>query len=50
LEVLLGDQVITGVHRGIAEDGALLLATAEGIRSFHGGEVSVRTTAGTEAP
>lgn len=32
----------TGVARGVAEDGALLIETSDGIRRYHSGEVSVR--------
>ncbi len=38
----LGEQVITGTHAGIDPNGGLLLETAEGMRSFHAGEVSLR--------
>lgn len=38
----LGERVIEGIHLGIAPDGALRLATAEGVRSYHAGEVSLR--------
>ena len=33
---------VDGVARGIADNGALLVETALGIESFHGGEVSLR--------
>lgn len=42
VRLLLGNQVIEGVHAGIAGDGALLLDTTEGQRCFQAGEVSVR--------
>ena len=39
----LGDrEIASGEAAGIAEDGAILVRTAEGERSFHSGEVSVR--------
>lgn len=43
-EVLLfrGDQVNTGIYRGIAASGALLLDEASGRREYHAGEVSLR--------
>jgi BirA family biotin operon repressor/biotin-[acetyl-CoA-carboxylase] ligase len=37
-----GEQSIPGRYVGLAEDGALLLETAEGRRAFQGGEVSLR--------
>jgi BirA family biotin operon repressor/biotin-[acetyl-CoA-carboxylase] ligase len=38
-----GDQHIDGLVAGIDTDGSLLLDTASGRRSFHGGEVSLRS-------
>lgn len=38
----LGTRQIEGIHRGVESSGALLLETAEGVRAFHGGEVSLR--------
>jgi BirA family biotin operon repressor/biotin-[acetyl-CoA-carboxylase] ligase len=38
----LGARQIEGIHRGVETSGALLLETAEGIRAYHGGEVSLR--------
>lgn len=38
----LGERVIEGTHAGIALDGALRLVTADGIQSYHAGEVSLR--------
>jgi len=40
--VSLGDSVVTGIARGLAADGALLLDTAEGVRRLTAGDVSVR--------
>ncbi len=37
-----GDQIIIGEVDGVAPDGALILYTDSGLRSFHGGEVSLR--------
>lgn len=34
-----GDNPVTGSYEGLAEDGGLRLATAEGLRIFHAGEV-----------
>lgn len=39
----LGERVVEGTHLGIAADGALRLATAQGIESYHAGEVSLRS-------
>lgn len=39
-----GDTIITGRVEGVDIDGALILSTEDGIRSFHGGEVSLRPT------
>ena len=36
------DKFITGVAKGVSETGALLLETDEGLRTLHGGEVSLR--------
>ena len=45
----LGEQVIEGIHAGLAPDGALRLVTAEGLRSYHAGEVSLRPSEGPAA-
>ena len=37
----------SGIAQGIAEDGALLLATPDGVRRYHSGEVSLRARAQT---
>lgn len=42
--VTAGERVTEGRYLGIAEDGALLAQTPEGVRRFHAGEVSLRTT------
>ncbi len=42
VRLLLGDQVIEGLHVGIAEDGSLQLDTPTGRRAFQAGEVSLR--------
>jgi BirA family biotin operon repressor/biotin-[acetyl-CoA-carboxylase] ligase len=34
--------IISGIARGVTEEGALLLETAEGVRHFHAGEISLR--------
>lgn len=47
LAVLLtdGNRRVQGVAQGVADDGALVLATAEGERIFHAGELSLRLAA-----
>ena len=42
--LLQGDLVIAGTVTGISDSGGLLVHTEGGIREFHGGEVSLRTT------
>jgi len=43
VQLLLPDgKCISGIARGVAEDGALLLETAKGISRHHSGEVSLR--------
>lgn len=42
LDAVLADRTVTGLASGIADDGALWLRTAEGMRSLHAGEVRVR--------
>jgi BirA family biotin operon repressor/biotin-[acetyl-CoA-carboxylase] ligase len=42
IQLQLGNRQIYGVHRGIDESGALLVETEEGIKAYHGGEVSLR--------
>lgn len=39
-----GSQIIKGQVEGVGDDGALLLSTDQGIRRFHGGEVSLRSS------
>lgn len=38
----LGLSAVEGVCRGVSDSGALVLETASGLESFHGGEVSLR--------
>ena len=47
VRILRGDQVIEGVFKGISIDGALLLETEGGERSFSAGEVQLRSKQGT---
>ena len=42
VSLLAGQQVIEGVARGVNNQGALLIDTPSGQRTFYGGEVSVR--------
>jgi BirA family transcriptional regulator, biotin operon repressor / biotin---[acetyl-CoA-carboxylase] ligase len=42
VQVALGGQIIQGIDQGIDESGQLLLRTADGIRAFNAGEVSLR--------
>jgi BirA family transcriptional regulator, biotin operon repressor / biotin---[acetyl-CoA-carboxylase] ligase len=43
IKLLMGQQTIEGICRGINESGALLLETNAGLRAFQGGEISVRS-------
>lgn len=38
----MGARQVEGIHRGVEASGALLLETADGVRAYHGGEVSLR--------
>lgn len=42
VQVRLGDRIVHGRYVGLNDDGSLLLDTAEGPRSFAGGEISLR--------
>lgn len=42
LVLIRGNERLLGNNGGIASDGALILKTAQGIRHFHSGEVSLR--------
>ncbi len=42
IQLQLGNRFIAGIHRGIDETGALLVESDEGIKAYHGGEVSLR--------
>ncbi|GAA3550865.1 bifunctional biotin--[acetyl-CoA-carboxylase] ligase/biotin operon repressor BirA [Zobellella aerophila] len=42
VRVLMGEQEIHGIARGIDEQGGLRLETTAGVRSFLGGEISLR--------
>lgn len=42
IRLQLGEKSIVGVHRGVSEQGALLLESDGSVVPFHGGEVSLR--------
>jgi BirA family biotin operon repressor/biotin-[acetyl-CoA-carboxylase] ligase len=42
VKLMIGQQIISGTCRGIDSSGAILLETEQGIKAFHGGEISVR--------
>ena len=42
MKLLMGEQVIRGIARGIDDRGALRLETDEGIKVYLGGEISLR--------
>jgi BirA family biotin operon repressor/biotin-[acetyl-CoA-carboxylase] ligase len=42
--VTSGSRMVEGRYLGIAEDGALIAETGEGVQRYHAGEVSLRTT------
>lgn len=42
VKLIIGQQSISGTARGIDATGAILLETEQGIRAYHGGEISVR--------
>ena len=42
IKLIMGQQTIEGVGKGIDNTGALLLQTEKGIQAYHGGEISVR--------
>ncbi|MGQ9660588.1 MAG: bifunctional biotin--[acetyl-CoA-carboxylase] ligase/biotin operon repressor BirA [Thermochromatium sp.] len=48
--LLMGERVIEGIYLGVAEDGSLLLESANGCRAFQAGEVSLRSRGPEEAP
>jgi BirA family biotin operon repressor/biotin-[acetyl-CoA-carboxylase] ligase len=47
--LIMGERRITGVCAGVAADGGLMLDTAEGRRTFHAGEVSLRPATDSSA-
>jgi BirA family biotin operon repressor/biotin-[acetyl-CoA-carboxylase] ligase len=42
VKLIMGQQTISGVCRGIDANGAILLETVQGVKAYHGGEISVR--------
>ncbi len=42
ISVLIGEEVVRGVARGIDIGGALLVETPQGLKKFFSGEVTVR--------
>jgi len=44
LDVIVGNEVVRGLGRGIDLSGALLVETAQGVQKFLSGEVTVRPT------
>lgn len=42
VKLIIGQQIISGICRGIDTNGAILLETKQGIKAYHGGEISVR--------
>lgn len=43
IKLIIGPREITGIARGINEQGAVLLATDNGLEAFIGGEISLRS-------
>ena len=44
MNIISSDSVQTGISRGVNEFGNLVLETAEGLKVFNAGEVSLRST------
>jgi BirA family biotin operon repressor/biotin-[acetyl-CoA-carboxylase] ligase len=42
VKLIIGKQSITGVNQGVDANGAILLETEQGLKAYHGGEISVR--------
>ena len=42
IRLIIGQQTFSGFSRGIDASGAILLETKQGIKAYHGGEISVR--------
>ncbi|ABE53451.1 Biotin--acetyl-CoA-carboxylase ligase [Shewanella denitrificans OS217] len=44
VSLLMAPNEVTGIYKGIDEQGAVLLQTAQGLQAFVGGEISLRAT------
>ena len=42
IRLLMGEKSVEGICRGVDEQGAVLLETADGVQAFIGGEISLR--------
>jgi BirA family biotin operon repressor/biotin-[acetyl-CoA-carboxylase] ligase len=42
IKLIIGQQTLFGTSRGIDSSGAILLETEQGVKAYHGGEISVR--------
>ncbi|MEP1447046.1 MAG: bifunctional biotin--[acetyl-CoA-carboxylase] ligase/biotin operon repressor BirA [Paraglaciecola sp.] len=42
IKLIVGQNTITGIGRGIDTNGAIVLETEQGLKAYHGGEISVR--------
>lgn len=42
VKLIIGQQTLCGISRGIDASGAILLETEQGVKAYHGGEISVR--------
>jgi BirA family biotin operon repressor/biotin-[acetyl-CoA-carboxylase] ligase len=42
VKLIIGQQTVSGISRGIDASGAILLETKQGVKAYHGGEISVR--------
>ncbi|WP_339726295.1 bifunctional biotin--[acetyl-CoA-carboxylase] ligase/biotin operon repressor BirA [uncultured Paraglaciecola sp.] len=42
IKLVIGQNTVSGIGRGIDTSGAILLETQQGIKAYHGGEISVR--------
>jgi BirA family biotin operon repressor/biotin-[acetyl-CoA-carboxylase] ligase len=42
IQLVIGQNTVCGVNKGIDANGAILLETDQGVKAYHGGEISVR--------
>lgn len=42
VKLIVGQKTLSGICRGIDTSGAILLETEQGVKAYHGGEISVR--------